>query len=126
MFDLDGRRHARELIERSENTRKFTVVEYVFEEEQFRREMTSDRAQVGIRIPPRYSDALVRGRPAQVQVLVDGSDSQVATTAQNTAQLHPDPRRRPVPEAVGVMTAHEGSLLFRPCEQDGHIGRPAY
>ncbi len=87
VFDLDGRRHARELIERFENTRKFTIVEYVFEEEQFRRAMTSGRAQVGIRIPPRYSDALVRGRPAQVQVLVDGSDSQVATTAQNTAQL---------------------------------------
>lgn len=87
VFDLDGRRHARELIERFENTRKFTIVEYVFEEEQFRRTMTSGRAQVGIRIPPRYSDALVRGHPTQVQVLVDGSDSQVATTAQNTAQL---------------------------------------
>ncbi|MDY0167894.1 MAG: ABC transporter permease [Thermoguttaceae bacterium] len=87
VFDLDGRRHARELIERFENTRKFTIVEYVFDEEQFRRAMTSGRAQVGIRIPPRYSDAVVRGRQAHVQVLVDGSDSQVATTAQNTAQL---------------------------------------
>ena len=49
--------------------------------------MTSGRAKVGVRIPPRYSDSLVRGRQARVQVLVDGSDSQVATTAQNAAQL---------------------------------------
>ena len=87
VFDMDGRRHARDLIERFENTRKFTIVEYASDQDEFRRAMTSGRAKVGIRIPPKYSDALVRGRQAQVQVLVDGSDSQVATTAQNAAQL---------------------------------------
>ncbi len=78
VFDMDGRRHARELVERFVNTRKFTIIEYVFDQEQFRRAMTSGQARVGIRIPPKYSEALVLGRQAQVQVLVDGSDSQVA------------------------------------------------
>jgi ABC transporter DrrB family efflux protein len=43
--------------------------------------------KVGIRIPPDFGDRLVAGRQAHVQVLVDGSDSQVATTALNATQL---------------------------------------
>ncbi len=85
VYDLDGRRHARELIERFENTRTFHVVERVLDEESFRRAMISGRAKVGIRIPPDYSDKLVRGEQVQVQVLIDGSDSQSATTALNVA-----------------------------------------
>ena len=49
--------------------------------------MTSGRAQVGLRIPPNYSDRIIRGEQATVQMLIDGSDSQVATSALNTAQL---------------------------------------
>ena len=49
--------------------------------------MTSGDAKVGLRIPPNYTDRLVRGEQVQVQVLIDGSDSQVATTALNTAKL---------------------------------------
>jgi ribosome-dependent ATPase len=36
---------------------------------------------------PNYTDRMVRGEQVQVQVLIDGSDSQVATTAQSTSQL---------------------------------------
>jgi ABC transporter DrrB family efflux protein len=42
---------------------------------------------VGVKIPPDYSDRLMRGRQVQVQVLIDGSDSQVATTALNSVSL---------------------------------------
>jgi hypothetical protein len=49
--------------------------------------MQSGRAQAGFVIPPDYSERLLRGEQAHVQVLIDGSDSQVATTAQSTAQL---------------------------------------
>ncbi len=49
--------------------------------------MTSGRAKVGLRIPPYFGDRLVRGEQVQVQVLIDGSDSQVATTAMNSAAL---------------------------------------
>lgn len=87
VLDMDGRRHARELIAAFENTRRFRVVEHVLNEESFYRELSSGRAKVGMRIPPHYSDRLVRGEQVQVQVLIDGSDSQVATTAQSTAQL---------------------------------------
>jgi ribosome-dependent ATPase len=87
VYDLDGRRHARELVEAFENTDRFDVVERVHDEAAFRRSITSGAAKAGISIPANYSDRIVSGEQVQVQVLIDGSDSQVATTALNTAQL---------------------------------------
>jgi ABC transporter DrrB family efflux protein len=63
------------------------MVESVHDEESFRRAITSGRAKVGLLIPPDYSEKIITGEQAQVQVLIDGSDSQVATTAQNAANL---------------------------------------
>jgi ABC transporter DrrB family efflux protein len=87
VHDLDGRRHAQRLIESFENTRTFDVVARVVDDESFRRAITAGRAKVGVRIPPDYSDRLVRNEQVHVQVLIDGSDSQVATTALNAANL---------------------------------------
>lgn len=87
VFDMDGRSNARDLAAKFENTRRFTIQGYVHDEESFHRALTSGRAKVGVLIPPDYSDALLRGEQATVQVLIDGSDSQVATTAQSAAQL---------------------------------------
>jgi hypothetical protein len=42
---------------------------------------------VGLRIPPDYSDRIVHGERAEAQVLIDGSDSQVATTALSAVNL---------------------------------------
>lgn len=87
VYDLDGRADARELTESFRNTRTFDVIERVVDEETFRRAITSGRARVGVRIPPDYSDGLLRGRQVQVQVLIDGSDSQTANAALNAANL---------------------------------------
>jgi ABC transporter DrrB family efflux protein len=87
VFDMDGRRYSRELIAAFENTRRFAILEPVYDEESFHRALSSGRARVGLRIPPYYSDRMVRGERVEVQVLIDGSDSQVATTAQTAAQL---------------------------------------
>ncbi|NOX56030.1 MAG: ABC transporter ATP-binding protein/permease [Planctomycetes bacterium] len=87
VFDSDGRQAARELIDAFENTRSLSITEQVFDEESFRRALSSGRARVGIRIPPDFSDRLLRGEQASVQVLIDGSDNQVATTALNVTNL---------------------------------------
>ena len=87
VFDLDGRQQSRELATAFQNTRRFKIVDHVYDSESFHRSLTSGRAKVGLRIPPNYTDRLLRGEQVQIQVLVDGSDSQVATTAQSTAQL---------------------------------------
>ncbi|MCA9065518.1 MAG: ABC transporter ATP-binding protein/permease, partial [Planctomycetaceae bacterium] len=87
VLDLDGRRDARELRESLRNTQTFQIIERIVDEESFERALTSGRAKVGVRIPADYSEKLLAGETTQVQVLIDGSDSQVATTALNTANL---------------------------------------
>ncbi len=85
VLNLDGRVQSRELIDAFANTRKFVIAENVHDDDSFHRALTSGRVKVGILIPPDYSDKILLGRQAQVQVLIDGSDSQVATTALNAA-----------------------------------------
>ncbi len=87
VLDLDGRSQSRELREAFRNTRTFQIVERVVSEDEFDRALTSGRAKVGIRIGPDYSNRLLAGEQVHIQVLIDGSDSQVATTALNTANL---------------------------------------
>ncbi len=87
VLDMDGRQAARELVDAFDNTTTFTVIGKAENEESFRQAMSSAHAQVGILIPPDYSDRLLHNKQAQVQVLIDGSDSQVATTALNAAKL---------------------------------------
>ncbi len=87
VWDLDGRTPAQQLAETFQNTRRFSIVEHVYDRSSFDRALTSGRAQVGVVIPPNYSQRLLRGEQVQVQVLIDGSDSQIATTAQSAAQL---------------------------------------
>lgn len=87
ILDLDGRHGARELKEALVNTRTFKIEERVVDEESFRRALTSGRAKVGVKIPPDYTARLTRGEQASVQVLIDGSDSQSATTALQATNL---------------------------------------
>ena len=87
VFNLDGRQASRELIDNFRNTRSFSILGPVYDDESFRRALVSGRAKVGVRIPPDYSDRLLRGEQVSVQVLIDGSDSQVANTALHAAQL---------------------------------------
>ncbi|MCA9005788.1 MAG: ABC transporter ATP-binding protein/permease [Planctomycetaceae bacterium] len=87
IFNLDGRASSRELQDAFANTRTFQIVDRVFNHEDFRNAFESGRAKVGVTIPPDYSDRLLKGEQVSVQVLIDGSDSQVATTALNASNL---------------------------------------
>lgn len=87
IMDLDGRTQAKLLVEKFTNTRRFRIVDTTFDQLAFDRALRSGRAQVGVIVPPNFGEQLLHGEQAFVQVLIDGSDSQVASTAQNTAQL---------------------------------------
>ena len=87
VLNLDGRAQSRQLVDSFANTRRFTIIGEVHNEDDFMHAIRSGNAKVGIKIPPNYSDRIIRGEQVQVQVLIDGSDSQVATTALNTSQL---------------------------------------
>ena len=87
VFNLDGREEADRLLDAIVNTRKFRIVGHVTDEESFDRALASGNARVGIRIPPDYTDRLLRQRQTAIAMVIDGSDSQVATTAQSTAKM---------------------------------------
>ncbi|QEG34545.1 ABC transporter permease [Bythopirellula goksoeyrii] len=87
VFNMDGRQPSQQLVDSFVNTRRFDTVAYVEDDDTFHHWMATGDAKVGMKIPPYYSDRLLRGEQVEVQVLIDGSDSQVATTALNTSQL---------------------------------------
>ncbi|MFV0444993.1 MAG: ABC transporter permease [Planctomycetaceae bacterium] len=87
VYDLDGRTASRDLISAFENTRTFEIKQRVHSDDAFRHALTAGRAKVGLRIPPNYSERLLTGEQAEVQVLIDGSDSQVATAALQASNL---------------------------------------
>jgi ABC transporter DrrB family efflux protein len=87
VLDLDGRQESRRLVDAMKNTRSFVVLERTASSEGFHRALTSGSAKAGVIIPPDYSQRLLRREQATVQVLIDGSDSQVATTALNAVSL---------------------------------------
>ena len=79
VYDLDQRREARDLIAAFQNTDYFEVVEYVGSDEELNHAIVAGRVKIGIKIPADYSDRLAREQPASVLVLIDGSDSSIAT-----------------------------------------------
>ncbi|GIX00920.1 MAG: hypothetical protein KatS3mg111_4252 [Pirellulaceae bacterium] len=87
VLDFCQQPSSRQLIEQFVNTRQFDLVAHATTHDQLRHFFQSGRAKVAIVIPPDYDSNLLRGETARVQVLIDGSDSQVATTALNTANL---------------------------------------
>lgn len=87
VLDLDGRAAGRELTAAFINTRTFAIVDWVGTHGELEHAITSGDAKVGIVLPPDLTENLLRGERAEVQVLIDGSDSQVATTALNAASL---------------------------------------
>lgn len=87
VLDLDGREQARTLALVFDNTTTFNITRHVQSYDLFQHAMTSGQVKVGLIIPPDYTDRLIRGEQTQVQVLIDGSDSQVASAALNAAKL---------------------------------------
>jgi ABC transporter DrrB family efflux protein len=85
VYDLDHRPASRQFVHRMEATQYYSVVEYVNSDGALRDSIVAGRAKVGVKIPPDYSEKLLRGETAQILVLVDGSDSQIAFKAQTTA-----------------------------------------
>ena len=79
VYDMDRRREARELIDAFQNTDYFLVSQYVNSDEELNQAIVAGRVKVGIKIPSDYSDRLAAGRQASVLVLIDGSDSSIAT-----------------------------------------------
>jgi ABC-2 type transport system permease protein len=83
VYNADGRRESRELLDRLRNSDTFNLVRFVNNDSDLNDAIISGKCRVGIKIPVDYSDKLIHQMSAQVQVLIDGSDSSVAGQAIN-------------------------------------------
>jgi ABC-2 type transport system permease protein len=84
VFDQSGSVEARTLLEALENSQYFDIRRWAGSHRELARLIDSGDAKVGIVIPPDFARQLAR-RSASVQVVVDASDPQVATSAMNAA-----------------------------------------
>jgi ABC-2 type transport system permease protein len=83
VYNADGRRESRELLDRLRNSDTFHLVRFVESDHDLTDAIVSGKCRVGIKIPVDYSDKLLHQMSAQVLVLIDGSDSSVAGQAIN-------------------------------------------
>ena len=83
VYNADGRRESRELLDRLRDSDTFRLSRYVNNDRDLNDAIISGKCRVGIKIPVDYSDKLLHQMSAQVLVLIDGSDSSVAGQAIN-------------------------------------------
>src|SRR6202045_2529476 len=116
VFNGDGRRKSRELIDRVKNSHTFNIIDYVTNDRDLNDDIVSGRARVGIKIPVEYSDRLIHNMSSQVLVLIDGSDSSVAGQAINvtTAIGLDESLRRVLTDRATFAVDMRPKLLFNP------------
>jgi ABC-2 type transport system permease protein len=86
VWDQDQRQASRDLIQNFVNTGYFDLIGQVHSEQEVTQALLKGQAWVGLVIPPHYSRNLLRNQPADVLVLVDGSNSTVANQALNISR----------------------------------------
>jgi ABC-2 type transport system permease protein len=85
VWDQDGTRDSRELAEVFEASGYFSIVEAPASYREVEDGLSQSRVRAVLIIPPGFSRDLAAGRNAPVQLLLDGSDANTATIAQNYA-----------------------------------------
>lgn len=81
VYDIDRTPASRELVARLEGSRFFDVLGYASGYGQIEREIDAGRCLVALVIPKGYARDILSGRKAEIQILVDGSDSNTASIA---------------------------------------------
>lgn len=111
--DLDNSRESRELIDRFTSSGYFSVHEYVQHDERVRKLLDAGDVRAVINVERGFGASIRGGRPAAVQLLLDGTDSNTAGivasyagsivrryNAEVVEQLLA--RRGAIPDAIGV------------------------
>src|SRR3954454_12035650 len=86
VFDACQTQESRAYFLAFENSDDFDVVEMVYRDDDLSQRIVAGKAHVSIKIPEDFSRRLAAGDTAQVLVLVDGSESSVASTALNVSK----------------------------------------
>jgi ABC-2 type transport system permease protein len=85
VLDQSRSPESRALVRDFVNTSQFDVVRFVESRKEMRQEIVSGRASVGVEIPPEYARRRLEGLPADFLVLIDGSDSSIASPTLSAA-----------------------------------------
>jgi ABC-2 type transport system permease protein len=85
VYDQDASAESRDLARSLEATGFYRLVGNVRSYGEIEAALREGSARVALVVPPRYASNLALGRPAQVQLVVDGSDPQTVASATNTA-----------------------------------------
>jgi len=81
VYDVDRSSTSRELIAELSSSGYFTIVRNAEREKEIDEYLDSGKARVAVSIPREFSTVIRTGGIAQLQVIVDGSDSNTATIA---------------------------------------------
>jgi ABC-2 type transport system permease protein len=81
VYDADGSPQSRELVERFRGSRFFDIVGESPDQRGLERAIDERRVLLGLAIPRDYAQRLNAGRTAEIQALLDGSDSNTAEIA---------------------------------------------
>ena len=117
VYNADGRRESRELLDRLKNSDTFRIIRYVNNDRDLNDAIISGKCRVGVKIPVDYSDKLLHQMGAQVLVLIDGSDSSVAGQAINVTTaigLDESLRRVLSSTTTGFAVDMRPKILFNP------------
>jgi ABC-2 type transport system permease protein len=85
VYDAAQTQESKALLRAFENSDDFDVVELVYRDDELSQRIVAGTAHVAVKIPEDFSRRLAAGQTAQVLVLVDGSESNVASTALNVS-----------------------------------------
>lgn len=120
LYNLDNRPESRQLVDAFQNSGYFNIIEKARSDEEMNRSIVRGTTHVGLKIPPDFSDNVLRGLPATIQVLIDGSDSTVASQALNVSNAIAMDRslrllsQRLNGEGGGMLIESRPRMLFNP------------
>jgi len=81
IFDQDGSFESRQYLERFTQSPHFRAIDWVRSYDDLQRYIDRGEARIGIVVPTNFGERISSNREAEVQLIVDGSDSNTATIA---------------------------------------------
>src|SRR5262249_25990110 len=85
VYDQDGSAQSRDFAQRMRATGFYDLAGEVRSYEEISRALRKGDARVALVVPPGYASELARGRTAELQLVVDGSDPQTVASATGAA-----------------------------------------
>lgn len=87
IYNEAGDAESRALVAAMQNSGYFDIAAYASSQAELVGAIDAGTAKVGLHIPPNYGEALLRGETGVAQLVVDGSDPNVASTASFAAGM---------------------------------------